>query len=95
MEFSSCSHDEKFFKQLKGEKNKGDIYLYSVFLNRQEEVWGVEVENDSVNNGSEMIEIIILKETKNSSSTVIIPNFSELVFIRSEICFASSHKRLN
>lgn len=60
-------------------------------MNRQEEVWDVEVENNSVNNGSEMIEVIILKETKNSSSTVMILNFSRLVFIRSEICFASSH----
>lgn len=80
-----------FLKQLQGEKTRGDIYLYSRFVNKQEKVWDVDAGNNSGNNGSEMIEFIILRETQNLSSSVMIPNSSELVFISSEICLASSH----
>lgn len=82
---------KKILKQLQGEKTRRDIYLYSIFVNKQEAIWDVEVENNSGNNGSEMIEFIILREMKNSRSTIMIPNFSELVCICLEICLASSH----
>lgn len=89
MERQIIDHVDKFFKQLQGETTRGGIYLYSIFVNKQEEVWDVEVKKNSGNNDSEMIEFIILREMRNSSSAIMIPNFSELVFLRSEICLAS------
>lgn len=58
---------KKFLKQLQGEKTRRDIYLYSIFVNKQEAIWDVEVENNSGNNGSEMIEFIIFKKHNNDS----------------------------
>lgn len=89
MERQIIDHVDKFFKQLQGETTRGGIYLYSIFVNKQEEIWDVEVKKNSGNNDSEMIAFIILREMRNSSSAIMIPNFSELVFLSSEICLAS------
>lgn len=65
-------------KQLWGETTRGDTFLNSLFVNKQEMFWDVMVKNSFDDNGSEMMEFVIPREMRNSSSRIMILDFSNL-----------------
>lgn len=80
-----------FLKQLQGEKTRGGTYLDSLFMNKEEVAWDIKVKTSFGNNGSVMMGFIVLREMRNSSSRIMILDFSELTSVCSGICLASTH----